>query len=301
MSKTVLISGATGLIGREIVNSLLNRGDKVIIVTTDKPKALKILSTRVSQFVTWDELNTLAGEKIDAIINLAGKNIGENRWSNKTKKEIYDSRILSTRKIVEMVKKMKIKPGVLVNASGADYYGNRGDEKITEDSPPGYDFLSGVCIDWEKEAYNAEDYGVKVVIIRNGFVLAKEAPAVKKLVLPFKLFVGGAIGSGRQYVSWIHIDDITKIYIFAIDNVSLSGAVNGVSPEPLSMKEFCKNIGKVMHRPSFFPIPSVAVKIIAGEMSQVVLHGRKAFPDKLIKNGFKFKFQNCLHALKDII
>jgi len=271
MSKTVLISGATGLIGREIVNSLLNRGDKVIIVTTDKPKALKILSTRVSQFVTWDELNTLAGEKIDAIINLAGKNIGENRWSNKTKKEIYDSRILSTRKIVEMVKKMKIKPGVLVNASGADYYGNRGDEKITEDSPPGYDFLSGVCIDWEKEAYNAEDYGVKVVIIRNGFVLAKEAPAVKKLVLPFKLFVGGAIGSGRQYVSWIHIDDITKIYIFAIDNVSLSGAVNGVSPEPLSMKEFCKNIGKVMHRPSFFPIPSVAVKIIAGETMDVLI------------------------------
>jgi uncharacterized protein (TIGR01777 family) len=300
MPKKVLLTGASGLIGSHIVRALLNRGDSVIAITTDAVSAGTKLPAEC-RIVSWQDYMQLAGDKIDAIINLAGSNIGKKRWTGKVKKEIYNSRILSTRRIVELIKSMAAKPEALINASGADYYGNRGSEIVTEESAPGDDFLANVCIDWEKEAYNAEDYGVRVAIIRNGFVLARDAPSLPRLTLPFRLFVGGKIGTGKQYMSWIHINDIVRIYLLAADNRSISTAVNAASPIPVTMKEFGKNIAEVLHRPFWFPIFPFIVKLVAGQAASLVLHGRRALPAKLTAMGFEYEFDNSLDALKDIL
>lgn len=300
MPKRVLITGASGLIGTQIVNALLKRGDSVTALTANYSIARKKIPANVN-VIEWHDYLTLVNEKIDAIINLSGKNVGENRWNKKIKKEIYESRIQSTRKVVDLISKMLNRPEVLINTSGVDYYGARGDEEINEDSAPGYDFLSEVCIDWEKEAYNAVDFGVRVVIIRNGFVLAKNSNAIKRLTLPFRLFAGGTIGSGKQYISWVHIDDLVNIYLFALDNRAVSGSINATAPNPVTMKVLCKTIGSAIHKPVYLHIPSFAVKIAAGEMSQVVLSGRKALPHKLNSFSFKFGYQNCAEALREIV
>lgn len=300
MAKSIIVTGASGLIGTLLVDALLKRGDNVISLTTNYAASKGKLPASVRIF-EWNNFLTLANENVDAVVNLAGRNLGDKRWSKKIKKEIYDSRIQSTRKIVDLIRKMNNKPEVLINASGVDYYGNRGDEVITEDSAPGFDFLSGVCIDWEREAYNAEDFGVRVVIIRNGFVMAKNSPALRRLTFPFRLYCGGTIGSGRQYMSWIHIADLVNIYLLAMDNRNLSGSLNATAPNPVTMKEFCRNIGHVLHRPSFFQVPPFIVKIAAGETSQVVLNGRKAIPDKLNRLGFRFKYPMSLEALGEVL
>jgi uncharacterized protein (TIGR01777 family) len=196
---------------------------------------------------------------------------------------------------------MRKKPRVLINASGVDYYGDRGNEELTEDSAPGFDFLSNVCIEWEHEAYNAEDCGTRVVIIRNGFVLAKNSEGIRRLALPFKFFIGGTYGSGEQFMSWIHIEDLVDIYLLALENAQISGSVNATSPKPVTMNEFCKNIAKAVRRPSFFRIPPFAIKIAAGESASLILNGRKVLPDKLCKSGFRFKYLNLPAALNDVI
>ena len=301
MNKTFLITGATGLTGGYILKSLLERGDKAAVLTSSPETAGEKLPASVRTIVPWKNYMKLADEKIGVIINLAGRNIGEKRWSEKVKKQIYDSRIITTRKLIELIKRMKVKPETLINASGSDYYGDRGNEPVTEESPPGTGFLSELCIDWEKEAYNAEDYGVRVVVIRNGFVMAKNAPALKKLALPFRLFAGSTAGSGKQYMSWIHVRDLVRIYLLAADRKEIRGAVNAVSPNPVTMKEFCKNIAVVLRRPSYLHVPSFLVKLVFGEMGSVVLNGRRAYPEKLIQAGFKFEFEQSLPALRDVL
>jgi hypothetical protein len=158
-----------------------------------------------------------------------------------------------------------------------------------------------LCVDWETEALKAEKFGVRTVVLRTGFVIAKNSPAFNKLAIPFKLFVGGTIGSGRQYMSWIHIDDVTGIYIYASGNNSIYGPVNATAPKPEIMKNFCKSLAKALHRPAIFPVPYFVVKIAAGEMSQVILNGRKALPEKILKAGYKFKFENVYDAWKDVV
>jgi uncharacterized protein len=300
MGKNVLITGATGLIGKQIVKALLNRGDNITAITTNTNSAAKTLPG-VNKFVHWDNIFSLSGDKIDVIINLAGKNMGEKRWNEVFKKEAWDSRILSTRKVVELVSKMPEKPEVLLSASGSDYYGDRGEEDITEESPPGDDFMAKLCIAWEAEALKAEGYGVRTAVLRTGFVIARNSDAVKRLVLPFKLFVGGPIGKGSQFMSWIHIDDVVGIYLYAADNKNVSGPVNATAPNPVTMKNFCKSLAKTIHRPSFFRALPFIVKAVAGEVSQAVLNGRKAYPKKITAAGYKFKFDNVSDAWKDVL
>jgi len=300
MSKNVLITGATGLIGKELVKAFKSRGDNIFALTTNINSAQKKLK-EVKNIIHWNDYLSLAEEKIEIIINLAGRNLGEKKWNEEFKKDAYDSRINSTRKIAELIGKMKNKPGVLLSASGSDYYGNRGEENIYEDSPPADDFLAKMCTAWEAEAMKAENFGVRVVTLRTGFVIAKNSDAVKKFIQPFKMFVGGTIGSGRQYMSWIHIEDVVGSYLFSADNNNISGPVNTTAPNPETMKNFSRSLAKALHRPAIFPIPSFAVKIAVGEMSQVILNGRKAIPKKIMDAGYKFKFENAFDAWKDVI
>src|SRR4030095_8542370 len=299
MSKTFLVTGATGLIGSSMVKELLKSGNNAILISTNPEKAAKKFP--MAKLVDWDSYLSLVNEKIDVIINLAGRNAGDKRWNEDFKNEIYNSRILSTRKIIELVSLMKQKPEALINASGIDYYGNKGDENIYEDSPPGNDFMAKVCIDWETEAKKAEAFGVRVVLVRTGFVLAKNSEALERLILPFKFFAGGTIGNGNQFISWIHADDIIGIYLFATENSNVKGAVNAAAPHPERMRNFCRILGKVLQRPAFLPAPAFVVKLVAGEVAHLILNGRKAMPQKILEAGYKFKFENAHEALNDAI
>lgn len=299
MTKTILITGATGLIGKQIVNALLQRGDKIISLSTNAAAAQKKMPATV-RIVRMNDFMQLKNDKIDAIINLAGRNLADKRWSEEFKSEVLNSRVETTDKIIELISTMKIKPEVLVSASGVDYYGDTGDKNIYEDSPAADDYMGGMCKAWEAAAMKAVNYGVRAAIIRTGFVIAKNSTAVDKLALPFKFFVGGPIGSGKQFVSWIHMDDVVGIYLFAIDHVNVSGVINAAAPNPERMKDFCKHMARVLHRPSIFPVPDFVVKIVAGEMAQVVLAGRKALPDKIIGLGYKFKYEQAINAWKDV-
>lgn len=296
ISRTILITGATGLIGRHLVKKLSARGDKVIALSTKGAAAGKILPEAYKS-VGWDDYLSLSNEKIYGIINLAGMNLAGKRWNWTVKKQMYDSRIVNTATLVHLIHKMETKPDVLVSASGVDFYGDTGDKNIYEDSPPGNGYASRLCVDWEKYAMNAEEYGVRVVTLRTGVVIAHDSPGIKKMLLPFKLFVGGAPGSGKQYMSWIHIDDITDIYLFALENKNMKGVFNAAAPNPVTMNEFCRTLGGLIHRPSFMPVPAFALKILFGEVSELLLSGRKALPDKLMKLGYKFQFTNLKEAL----
>jgi uncharacterized protein (TIGR01777 family) len=296
----ILITGATGLIGRYLTRSFVSRRDEVIIVTRNISSAKKVYPNS-KNIVEWDNLNSLQNEKMSAVINLAGMNLDEKRWNNKVKKQIYDSRINSTGKLIEFVGTMSKKPEVLISASGVDYYGDTGDKDIYEDSPPSDMYAARLVCDWEKEALKAEKFGVRVVLLRTGFVFAPDSKAFKKMALPFRLFAGGYAGSGRQYLSWIHINDLVRIYEIVIGNRKISGAVNACSPHPERMKDVARHIGKVLHRPWFFPAPGFMMKILFGEVSSVILAGRKALPKKLSEAGFKFKFENAYDAVKDCL
>jgi uncharacterized protein (TIGR01777 family) len=296
----ILITGATGLIGSYLVKVLSARGDEVFIVTRNSSSAGRVFPG-VKNFAEWNNLDSLKNVKINAVINLAGMNLDEKRWNEKVKKQLYDSRINSTRKLVEFMKTMTHKPEVLINASGVDYYGNTGDKDIYEDSPPADLFISQLVYDWEKEALEAEKSGVRVVTLRTGFVIAKDSKAFKKMVLPFKLFAGGYAGSGKQYLSWIHVDDLVRVYEFILDNAQIKGAVNAVSPNPERMKDFAKYIGKALHRPWFYPAPGFLLKILFGEIAVVLISGRRALPKKLQDAGFKFKYKKAADAIKDCL
>jgi uncharacterized protein (TIGR01777 family) len=298
MPKTILMTGATGLIGGYILTALHARGDEVIVLSTHVESAKKKLKN-AKRIIKLDDYLSLKDEKIDVIINPAGRNLGEKRWNEEFKKSAYDSRIDTTRKMVELISAMKTKPEVLINSSGTDYYADQDDKILDENSPPGDTFLAKVCIDWEAEAFKAKK-NTRVAAMRTGFVMAPGSEAVERLSLPYKFFVGGPIGSGRQYMPWIHIDDVVGIFLHVIDNANVSGPVNVSAPNPETMKEFSKHLGNAMGRPSIFPVPGFMVKIIAGEMAEVILSGRRAIPQKILEAGYKFKFEYALEAWKDI-
>lgn len=299
MAKIILMTGATGMIGGYLIPVLTARGYKIIALTTNPKSAAKKLKN-VKSIIAMDDYLSLKDEKIDIIINIAGANVGAKRWSDEFKKEIYDSRIDTTRKMVELISYMQQKPELLINMSGSDYYGDAGDKPLDESAPNGNTFLAHVTKDWEAEAFKAEQYGVRVTAMRTGFVIAPHSEAVDKLSLPYKFFVGGPLGSGKQVMSWIHIDDVVGIFLFVIDNASINGPVNNTAPNPETNKEFGKHLGKAMGRPSIFPVPSFMVKLLTGEMSEVVLTGRRAIPKKLLDAGYKFKFAYTIDAWKDV-
>lgn len=301
----VLVTGGTGFIGKEICNKLLQKGHTIVLLTRINDKIRTDLQKPGISFFPYEyakdsELPLVLMEKIDGIINMAGEPIFAGRWTAEKKKRILDSRINITRQLVESITNLKgKKPRVLVSASAVGYYGSRNDEEINEDDLPGSDFLAQVCIRWEEEALKATALGVRTVTLRTGIVVDKGGGALSQMVPPFKYFVGGTLGSGEQWFSWIHRDDMTNLYVFALENDRLSGPVNATSPNPVKMSEVSATLGKVLHRPSWFPIPAFLAKAIMGESAEVVVTGQKVIPQKLIQAKFPYKYPSILKALQD--
>ncbi|MDR3627865.1 MAG: TIGR01777 family oxidoreductase [Ignavibacteriaceae bacterium] len=304
MSKKIVVTGATGLIGESLCKALIDRGDDITVFTGSIHKA-KLIIKGAKEYIYWDynkpgEWANFLNSK-DAVIHLAGASIAGKRWTDSYKETILESRKVSTQKLVQAFESIRQKPEVFISSSATGYYGNAGDEILTEDSKNGNDFLSLVCRIWEESAVKAKNFGIRSVSIRTGIALSSDGGALKQMLLPYKFFMGGHLGSGKQWFPWIHIADLIRIYLYALDNPSVNGAVNAVAPGQINAKEFAKCIGKTIHRPSFFPVPLIALKLAVGEAASSIVASQRVIPKKLLDAGFKFKFENVDEALKDLL
>lgn len=312
MSKRVFVTGGTGFMGTVLVEALCERGDQVIVLSRDATRARASLPSGAVAVEgdaglgggEWQR--HLAG--VDAVVHLAGAPVGGKRWDAQYKQILRDSRVESTRHLVEGIAALPEgeRPRVLVSASGADYYpgfdgdGLGDDDDITERAPSGESFLARLCASWEAEAHAAEASGVRVVCMRTPLVLG-HGGALERMLMPFKMFAGGPVGSGRQWVSWIHLEDAIRAYLFAIDEPSLRGPVNLCAPEPVRFKTLAGTIGKILRRPSWFSVPAFAVKAAVGELSEYLLHGRRAVPAALLAHGFEFRYPTLEPALRHLL
>ncbi|MCF8241347.1 MAG: TIGR01777 family oxidoreductase [Melioribacteraceae bacterium] len=299
-----LITGATGLIGRNIIDKLKTRGDEIVVISRSAQKAKSKLPM-VNEYIEWNYDNSVdissRIKNVDAVIHLAGENVMARRWNEEHKKRVLDSRIKSTDALVNQIAKMDKKPEVFICASASGYYGSSETETFVEDSNPGNDFLAEVSKQWENSAAEVEKFGVRRVSIRTGIVLSKEDGALAKMLTPFKLFVGGPLGSGRQWFPWIHIDDLVNLFIFPLENKNLTGPVNGVAPGIVKMKDFAKTLGKVINRPALFPVPGFILKLVLGEGAKAVLEGADIKPKRTQEAGFRFSHPELKNALEDLL
>lgn len=296
----VTVTGATGRVGAALVRALQERGDTVTVLSRNADSAKEKLGGVEAH--GWDLKSepapaaALSGR--DAVVHLAGEDVGQ-RWGGGTKEEILSSRELGTRNLVAGIAAAQDGPKLLVSASASGFYGPRDATPVDESQPPGRDFLADVCVRWEKEADAAAEHGVRVIKVRTGVVLDKEGGALAKMLTPFKLGVGGPVGSGKQYLPWIHRDDIVGLYLAALDSTDFSGAVNGSSPNGATNKEFSKALGKALKRPAFAPVPGFAIKLLYGEMSEIVLTGVNMVPGRAGELGYSFQHPELLEALQD--
>jgi hypothetical protein len=296
----ILITGGTGFIGKELRETLLKAGNNLVIITRN-PKKYEDESASNQRFISWDDDLVSEMENADAVINLAGENLFGQRWNEQVKESIYNSRIDSTRSLVEAMRSAEKKPSVFISASASGIYGDQGDTILIEEFEAANDFLASVCKDWEEESQKATKLGVRVVNPRIGIVLEEGGGALEKMIPPFKFFVGGPIGDGKQYMSWIHRSDLVKALVFPIENEKLEGAYNVCSPNPATMNEVAETLGDVMNRPSFFRVPKFALDIVLGEAAQPITGSIRMQPKKLQVTGFEFRFEELEEALADII
>lgn len=295
----IAITGGTGFVGRELTRLLLDRGDEVYVLTRN-PKTAADKVTYV-KWLTKDATPEKQLEGVDAFVNLAGASINDGRWSEEQKKLIYTSRMDATNELLRIIHNLKQKPKVLVNASAIGIYPPSETVTYTEASVDrGSDFLAQTVRDWEILASRAEESGLRVAFGRFGIILGKDEGALPLMALPYKLFAGGTVGSGKQWLSWIHVKDTARALIFALDNNQLSGAFNVTAPQPKQMKDFGKEIAHALGRPHWIPVPSFALKTALGDKSQLVLEGQRVLPTVLEQHGFQFKFPNLRSALADI-
>jgi uncharacterized protein len=301
----VLISGGSGFIGRHLVASLVQDGHEVVVLTR-RPETTN--PQKGARYVAWDPriengewVKEVAGAA--GVVNLAGTSIGSWPWTRQKMAELLSSRLSATATLVKALERTPVerRPPVLVSASGIDYYGDRGDEAITEESTAGGSFLAQLSELWEAEAERAQPLGVRVVRIRTAMVFGREASAFRLLTLPFRLFVGGPLGNGRQWFTWIHIDDIVGLYRLALEDSRVTGPVNAVAPDVRREREVAREIGRVLRRPSLIFAPAFALKLVLGKMAQVLLHGRRAQPAKARDYGYQFRFGGLHDALEDIL
>ena len=306
--KKVVITGATGFVGTPLVAKLLARGDAVAVLSRDATRAQQQLGavTAITADLETAGPWTTALRGTDAIIHLAGESVGAKRWDARQKQVLRDSRVETTRSIVEGIAALPTaeRPRVLVSASGTDFYPfaedpRFDDDEVTERDPAGDSFLARLCRDWEREAFAAEELGVRVVVMRTGLVIG-QGGGLLKMMAPFKLFVGGKLGSGKQWMPWMHIDDAVAAYIAAIDDTRYAGPVNLVT-DAARNSELTRALGKAMHRPSWLPVPGFAVKVAVGEFAEYVLKGRRVVPAQLRALGFTWRFPQLDDALRDVI
>jgi uncharacterized protein (TIGR01777 family) len=294
-----IISGGTGFIGRRVVDRLLI-DSHYVAVWSRKPGLDR--RTAVATH-SWDPLagdpplESLNG--MDCVIHLAGENVAQ-RWTPEVKRRIHDSRVLGTQRIVDTIERVRHKPKILVCASAVGIYGNRGDEILTEASVPGTGFLADTCRAWEAEADRARRFGMRVVKVRIGFVLGKDGGALKKMVPAFQAFVGGKLGSGKQWMPWVHLDDVAEVFAYAVEN-EISGVWNATSPNPVRNSEFTKELAGALGRPALFPIPVPALTIAFGEFAQHMVDSARVIPENLSKTGFQFRHPELGEALRDVL
>jgi uncharacterized protein (TIGR01777 family) len=298
----ITVTGATGLIGSRLVRALQGRGDEVTVLSRDPQKARAALGD-VEAFA-WRPLDERAPTQAlngrDAVAHLAGENIAQ-RWTDESKRRIHDSRELGTRNLVAGLAAAEPRPRTLVSASGVDYYGPRGDEPLTEDATPGDDYLARVCVVWEREAQAAGELGVRVVNLRTAVVLDQSGGALAKMLPFFRLGIGGPVAGGRQYLPWIHVDDIVGLYLAGLDDVSWSGPFNAAAPDPPTNRDFSRALGRALRRPALAPVPGFAVRLLYGEMAEIVIAGQRVVPSRALEHGYAFRQKDLDAALRDAV
>jgi uncharacterized protein (TIGR01777 family) len=292
----ILISGATGLIAKHLIPTLEAKGHEIFSLIRKEPKN--------GHEIQWDAEEGFAGgeqaklEGMDAVLHLAGEPIGQT-WTKEKKRLIKESRTVGTRILVGALDKTKDPPKHFISASAIGYYGNRGDEILTEESAPGEGFLAEICVPWEAEARKAADFGARVVFLRTGIVLSKDGGALAQMLTPFSFGVGGVVGGGTQWMSWIALEDMLSVILFALENENVRGAINVTAPNPVTNQTFTKTLGEVLNRPTIIPIPEFGVKFMFGEMGEtLLLGGSRVIPKKLEDLGFIFKYPELKEALK---
>ncbi|MEZ4656832.1 MAG: TIGR01777 family oxidoreductase [Caldilineaceae bacterium] len=300
----IIITGGTGLIGKALSSHLIKQQHEVIVLSRNPRNARGVPFG--AQVAGWDAKSAEGwGELVegaDAIVNLAGAGIADSRWSERRKRLILESRLHAGQAVVQAVKAAQNPPKVVIQASAVGYYGgNRGDVVVTEESGPGGDFLAQVCFDWERSTAELDAMGVRRPVIRTGIVLSNQGGAWPKIKLPFLLFAGGPLGSGKQWYPWIHMDDEVRAIQFLIEQPDATGPYNLCAPAPLPNKELAKVIGRVMGRPAFMPAPAFALKAVLGEMAAILLDGQRAMPQRLTEAGFTFNYPTAAAAVESLV
>ncbi|MBE9096716.1 TIGR01777 family oxidoreductase [Tychonema sp. LEGE 07203] len=303
----VAIAGATGFVGSRLVEKLQAAGHRAVVLSRDAAKAgrvfpasaypnLEVVAYTPAESGDWQ--NSIAG--CDAVVNLAGVPIAEEKWTPARQQAILDSRKLTTEKLVEAIVNANPKPSVFVSASAIGYYGTSETAEFDENSPAGNDFLATVCKDWEAAAQPAKNAGTRLAILRLGIVLGMGG-ALAKMLPPFKLFAGGPIGTGKQWFSWVHREDVVDLILYALQNPQVEGVLNATAPNPVRMNELCQTLGEVLNRPSWLPVPSFALELLLGDGAKVVLEGQKVLPKQTLASGFQYQYPTLKLALEEIL
>jgi len=294
----ILVTGSTGLVGSALIPALKSSGHQIVRLVRSKPKDASEVYWNPEQ----GTINAAELEGLDAVVHLAGENLAAGRWTDEKKQRIRESRVKGTRLLSETLAQLTEKPAVLVSASAVGFYGNRGDEILTEQSASGSDFLAEVCREWELATQAAAQAGIRVVNLRFGVIFSGEGGALKKMLTPFRLGVGGKLGSGRQYLSWIAIDDAVGAIEHALTNDSLRGAVNAVAPQAVTNRVFTKTLGRVLSRPTILPVPAFAARLAFGEMADAtLLSSQRVEPERLSEAGYTFKYPTLEAALRHVL
>ena len=303
----IAITGATGFVGSRLVEKLQEGNHQILVLTRDLERAKRVFPATIFPKVEIQAYSPLeSGEwqqKIsgcDGVVNLAGAPIAESRWTPERKQEILDSRKIGTEKIVEAIAQANPKPAVLVNSSAIGYYGVSETKTFEETSSPGNDFLAQVCQAWEAEAEKVKSSGTRLVILRTGIVLGMGG-ALAKMLPPFRMFAGGPLGSGRQWFSWIHRDDLVNLILAALTQPDMEGVFNATAPNPVRMSELCRTMGEILHRPSWLPVPDFALEILLGDAAQVILEGQQVLPKRTQTYKFEYQYPNVKQALEEIL
>jgi len=295
----ILVTGGTGFIGKTLCKLLLSQGHKITVLSRNPDKATLLFGHQVQ--ITSSLRSFAPTTSIHAIINLAGAPIADTRWTLKRKIRLLSSRINTTRQILDLIDRLETKPEVLVSASAVGYYGDHGDTMLDEESGYKDDFAHQLCAEWECTARQAEEYSVRVCLLRIGLVIGPDGGFLKKMILPFKLGLGGRLGNGKQWMSWVHRDDLINMLLMLLERPALSGTFNGTAPNPVTNREFTQTLAKCLHRPAFLPVPAPLLKLALGEMSILLLGGQRVIPKRFQAERFDFRFETLDHALDDVL
>jgi len=295
----ILITGGTGFIGRTLCHRLLDSGHELIVLSRRPEQVTKLCGKSVTAISNLEDLSS--EESINSIINLSGKGIADRLWTKKRKQKLLDSRINITKQLIAYVARAKHKPSVMISGSAVGYYGNNGQSELDETTDNPDDFAQQLCKQWEAAVESVKEHGVRLCIIRIGLVIGRNGGFVKRMLLPFKLGLGGRLGNGQQWMSWIHKEDLITIVEILLNASELEGNFNATAPQPVTNAEFSACLANNLHRPAIFPVPAIVLKLLLGEMSELLLGGQKVLPERLIEQGFPFQYKSLDSALKAIL